>query len=496
VKQQITRRRLLTHLPACGFSAALANSALGQLVTGLSKVAPQPLQLQSKLDIASSSTQLVDVFHWARSQAMAYAFDRGDPVGPWCEAVEPGREGFCVRDTCHQAVGAHALGLARFNVNMLRRFAEAISESRDWCSYWEIDRFNEPCPVDYENDSAFWYNLPANFDLVDCCFRMYLWSGDRTYIEDTAFLNLYDRTVNDYVERWDLDLDHIMTRPRLLNVRGILDPDNRFQKARGIPGYNEGDHTYVVGFDVLVTQHAAYVAYAGLQGARGNSAMADAFQKKASAVEGLIKNRWWNKDDQSFYALLSEDHQLEGCSGKRSAPYLSADWHRDVGSNAGGFAIAEDPDAEITRLLDLSHARLEYPEVSFTRIGDIITTAMGVNLNYSPPTLSVTDGGWVEFTVETISGLGTQIEWAEVGNLPIRDLDIRVRHDRARRTTMTNQAGPAFIWRPMFEGRHQTLVVNGRQEKAQTETDHRGRPISSVRVAMGAGGTIAVEVPS
>src|ERR1700728_4406967 len=70
VKQQITRRRLLTHLPACGFSAALANSALGQPVTGLSKVAPQPLQLQSKLDIASSSTQLVDVFHWARSQAM------------------------------------------------------------------------------------------------------------------------------------------------------------------------------------------------------------------------------------------------------------------------------------------------------------------------------------------------------------------------------------------------------------------------------------------
>jgi hypothetical protein len=75
-----------------------------------------------------------------------------------------------------------------------------------------------------------------------------------------------------------------------------------------------------------------------------------------------------------------------------------------VGSNAGGFAIPEDPDAEMTRLLDLSHARLEYPEVSFTRIGDIITTAMGVSLNYSPPTVSVTDGGWVELTVETISG--------------------------------------------------------------------------------------------
>ena len=144
---------------------------------------------------------------------------------------------------------------------MLRRFAENISDAKDWCSYWEINRFNQPAPVDYKNDAEFWYNLPANFDLLDCCFRMYVWSGDRSYVNDPVFLNFYDRTVTDYVDRWGLGIDQAMTRPRLLNARGIFDATKKFPKNRGIPGYNEGDHTYVLGFDVLVTQRAAYLAY-------------------------------------------------------------------------------------------------------------------------------------------------------------------------------------------------------------------------------------------
>ena len=164
--------------------------------------------------------------------------------------------------------GRHALGLARCNLNMLRRFAENISDAKDWCSYWEINRFNQPAPVDYRNDAEFWYNLPANFDLLDCCFRMYVWSGDRSYANDPVFLNFYDRTVTDYVDRWGLGIDQVMTRPRLLNARGIFDAAKKFPKNRGIPGYNEGDHTYVLGFDVLVTQRAAYLAYAHIQEVR------------------------------------------------------------------------------------------------------------------------------------------------------------------------------------------------------------------------------------
>ncbi len=37
-----------------------------------------------------------------------------------------------------------------------------------------------------------------------------------------------------------------MKRPRLLNVRGMLEPGKKFQASRGIPGYDEGDHEYVL----------------------------------------------------------------------------------------------------------------------------------------------------------------------------------------------------------------------------------------------------------
>ena len=106
---------------------------------------------QSSLELSSSDTRLVEAFTWAKQQALAYVFDK-DPVGPWYEASLPGRRAFCMRDVSHQAAGAQALGLSKYTHNMLRRFAENISASKDWCSYWEIDYRNLPAPVDYKND--------------------------------------------------------------------------------------------------------------------------------------------------------------------------------------------------------------------------------------------------------------------------------------------------------------------------------------------------------
>jgi hypothetical protein len=455
---------------------------VGDSITGASQVVAVAPKTESKLALESSDAKLVEVFNWAKNQALAFVFD-GDPVGPWYEAVEPGREGFCMRDTAHQALGAHALGLARHNLNMLRRFAENVSESKDWCSYWEINRFNEPAPVDYKNDAEFWYNLPANFDILDCCFRMYVWTGDRTYVKDPVFLNFYDRTVNDYVERWGLDFEHIMKRPRLMNVRGLFDPEKKFAWSRGIPGYNEGEKTYVLGFDVLATQHAAYLAYAHLQEIRGNAELAQTFLKKAADVKELVTKTWWNEKDQTFYGRLNKDYQLEGGGGRRSS---GLDW---------GTVRYDDPDTATAQLLDLSRSRLEYPEVSFTKIGTIVSGTMGVTLEYTSTLLAAVQGFWVETQVKTRSGLGTKIAWAELRNLPIRANTVNVRHEGMRKTTLTNQHGPAFLWLATFDGAHDALLVNGRSMRARVEKDAQGHATSVVRVTVGAGGSVSVEVP-
>ena len=260
---------------------------------------------RSHLDLKSSDTQLVQSFNWAKQQAMAYVND-GDPVGPWYEAALPGRRAFCMRDVSHQVAGAQALGLSQYTHNMLHRFAENISASKDWCSYWEINYLNHPAPIDYKNDAEFWYNLPANFDVLDACYRMYLWTGDRTYVEDPIFLNFYDHTVTDFVSRWDLGANGIMSR---------RNPPQTTPFFRGDPSYEESRRDVILGVDLLATQYAGYRSYAAIQSIRGDEAAAQMYLRRAAELRELVNTKWWNPNGGYFFAYLDKDHQFQGRAG-------------------------------------------------------------------------------------------------------------------------------------------------------------------------------------
>jgi hypothetical protein len=476
---------------------------VGSSITGASEVRTSAGQA-SPLAFESSDAALNAGFNWAKSQSMAFAFE-DDPVGPWYEAAEPGREAFCMRDTAHQAMGAHALGLASHNRNMLHRFAEAVSDARDWCSLWEIDRYNRPAPVDYKNDAEFWYNLPANFDILDAAYRMHLWTGDMAYVQDAVFINYYERTVHDYVERWGLGLEQVMKRPRILNIRGMVDPTKKFQRNRGLPGYDEQDREYVLGVDVLATQYAAYVAYARLQEIRGLAEPAREALEKAAAVKTLVNTTWWNEAGGHFYSRLNKDHELDGRAGQGllyrdivdEGPKIEAALREGRGSVEVSYRYG-DPDAAYARLLEIAQgvrSRREYPEVPFSWVGALVNGTMGITLEATSALQSQTQGNWVAIVVRTLSGLGSKIAWAEMRHLPVRASDVTVRHDGTRKTTFTNQKGPALIWLATFAGRHETLLVNGRPMPARAETGPSGRALSSVRITVGGGGTVVVQVP-
>jgi len=500
-------RRILV----CFVAVVLAAGAGAQPTGGAS---------ESRLVLESSDARLVEGFNWAKRQALAYAFD-DDPVGPWYEAALPGREAFCMRDVAHQSMGGHALGLARHNLNMLRRFAENISDSRDWCSLWEIDRYNRPAPVDYKNDAEFWYNLPANFDILDCCYRMYVWTGDLTYISDPVFLNFYDRTVSDYVERWDLGLDRVMKRKRWMNIRGVFDSMKKFHFSRGIPSYRESRDEFVLGLDLLATQYAGYRAHASIQGVRGDEEAARAYLKKAAEVRDLINHAWWDEKAQRFHSHLDKDYRFEGRAG-------TALLYRDVADDGPRAQGALDellegikqrpsssvegqshhaeilyrygvPDVAYAQMLDLTRedrSRREYPEVSYSVVGAIVTGVMGITVEVAAPREAAVEGGFVDRVVRTLPGLTKETAWAELRHLPIRANEVGVRHEGVRKTALTNQRGPALIWQAAFPGSFDTLLVNGQPMKARTAKGYLGRQTSSVRVTVGAGGTIVVEVPN
>ena len=320
-----------------------------------------------------------------------------------------------------------------------------------------------------------------------------------------AFLSFYDRTVNDYVERWGLGLDQVMTRPRLLNIRGTPNPTSKFQNARGIPGYDEGEKEYALGGDVLATQYAAYLAYAHIQQVRGDAALAADFLKKAAAVRSLVNNTWWNAREQYFYSRLGKDHQLEGRGGGAflyrdvvdDGPKLQSALNEAGPRNLEVLYRYGDPDVAYARLIETTtpgRSRMEYPEVPYSVIGTIVNGTMGINLQTASALLSSVEGFWVEAALRTLSGLGTTVAWAELRNLPVRANEITVRHEGVRKTVVTNQRGPALIWHAAFPGSHETLLVNGKPMKARVEKAPLGRENSWVSVTVGGAGTVTVEV--
>lgn len=146
-------------------------------------------QSNSLFHFNSSDKDLVLTVDWAINKALSFSHDNTDPVGYWYEAALPNREAFCVRDVSHQSIGAEILGLRSHNMNMALKFCENISKSRNYATYWEINRHNKPAPVDYNNDKDFWYNLPANFDLIYAIKRLHNWTGNDQYIKNPVIQN-------------------------------------------------------------------------------------------------------------------------------------------------------------------------------------------------------------------------------------------------------------------------------------------------------------------
>jgi hypothetical protein len=465
---------------------------------------------RSSLELRSSDRRLVIAFDWAKQQALAYVHD-GDPVGPWYEAALPGRQAFCMRDVSHQAAGAQALGLARYTHNMLRRFAENISSSRDWCSYWEIDRLNRPAPIDYVNDRVFWYNLPANFDVLDACYRMYLWSGDKSYIDDPIFLSFYRRTVSDYVSRWNLDLAHVMTRETALQDTSYF---------RGDPSYAESRRDIALGADLLAAQYAGYRSYAAIAAIRGDAATAKEYHDVAADVKFLINTKWWNPSTNDFHGFLDNKHQFAGHAGAdllywdavddglkaRSALDTLLKTKRDEPASAvePESHYAEilyrygDPDAAYAEIMDLTHIgreRREYPEVSFSTIGAIVNGLMGINVEPSVPIDGSTQSEKFEAVIRTLPQLTASTKWAELRNLPIGSGTVTVRHYGEQSTILVNQGDTELNWEPTFPGAFAALIVNGKTISAHIEPHYFGRTITWVRVRVAAGKSARVEVP-
>jgi hypothetical protein len=459
--------------------------------------------VDSRIELDSSDTHLVEGFRWAKNQALAYVFT-GDPVGPWYEAALPGRQAFCMRDTSHQATGAQILGLAAFNENMLRKFAENISASRDWCSFWEINKDNVPASVDYVNDHDFWYNLPANFDVLCACYRQFLWTGNKAHL-DPVFMNFYTRTVIDYVKKWDVNGD------------GLLEHLPEYGH-RGIASYEEQHIGQTkVGADLVAAQYAAYRDYAKIQLLEGNESLAKEFSGRALHLKSLYNKDWWSDSRGAFFAAIGNDGQFlaelsPGSGGnvlfslyrrvieegyKTDAALTELSRRLPINDKATGgveegsylpeifysYGRAEIAYRALIGLMDPSLKRREYPEVSFAVVGACATGLMGIE-----PDSTLNEVG----TFPQLSS----VDWVELKQVPVFDNRVSVRHAGTRKTIFTNESGAPLQWRASFPGELERLRVDGKTARVKSGKRLGGTVESWTIVEVGSGRNRTVEVTS
>jgi hypothetical protein len=508
-----TRRRFVGSLicAALGLPVVLSDEMAGQGARSTSPTLPSASTARGEfpregaIEFESSDSRLVDGFRWAKAQALAYVRN-GDSIGPWYEAALPGRDAFCMRDVSHMSTGAQLLGLGARTQNMLRQFAAHISVSKRWCTWWEITKDGKPAPVDYNNDHDFWYDLPANFDVVDACYRQWLWTRDAAYL-DEVFRNFYRHTVTDYVREWDHDRN------------GLLDhlPGDGHM---GIGTYDEDlQNEVLVGADLIAAQYAAYRGYSAFERARKQGEIAEQFSGKAATLKSLYNRKWWDASANRYFAAIGEDGKFhtdlkEGTgrsdtelplyyelteSGPRtqsSLDELQKSLHLDEAAAHGVVGGVEGrsylPDifykygrsqagySVLVAMMDPHLKRRKYPEVSFTVVGNLGAGLMGIRPS------SDTEA------VETHPQLTDQTRWAAVRHVPVGKNVIGVRHDQACKTTFSNETGPDIVWRASFPGNVDALYIDGKRVSADT-TVRLGGSIETYRaVKVGPGETQVV----
>ena len=451
----------------------------------------------------SSDTLMQRAFTWAKAMALHYRGQPGDPVGPWYESALPPRYAFCMRDVSHQCIGAEILGMHRENQNMFSKFTTNISASKDWCSYWEIDKYDRPSPADYRSDREFWYNLNANFDLLDACWRTYLWTGDTIYLKDPAFLNFYARSTGEYISKWTLQPDSLLIRPAYPNAPVPFNIEDAFHRCRGLPSYSEGIHNLKMGVDLVGALYRGLQSYAEILQTNGDLAASTRCRERSAPYRDRIETDWWDAAASLYHTHYTNDRQFGKAEGETFLLWFDALQDTLRKKKTIGHLLTMDLNVEnlsylplqyyrngywnqahdlVMHLADPATARREYPEVSYGVIEAMVQGLMGVDANA------------VTRTVSTLYRSNDKAS-SQLTGLPVFNTTLTLTHFSGARSAIINTGKYPFIWRARFSGNYKEAEVNkvhGR--KLKQEMDRDGHLISWLEMEVAPGKQINVRV--
>ncbi|WP_405800898.1 hypothetical protein [Streptomyces sp. NBC_01506] len=482
--------------------------------------------------ISSSDPKIVEMFDWSKRKANSWVHlpgtegplnvDENNLPGTGSGVYAPSywagyanRSGYYSRDMAHQLAGASVLGLDAENKAMLRSYAASATAEHKYYPVWALN-FDATTylSIDYKSPDNFVREVPATFELVQKAEEAYRWSGDRAYVDDPALWNFYRHATNEFVELHDGLKDNGSVKVAEGTGKGIFE---------GAASYNEqSDEPLAEAGDAIGSQYQAYLAMASLARGKGDRALAAAYDKKAKALKEYFNSTWsgdgsgadmvrgyttdgapltgWGKENSWFMPMKQIIEP-----GARNEAYL--DYIDEQASGAGKpgniEAISYLPDTffrnnrqdtawkwmtYVYDQKDIQHVNAkqgtngDYPEISFTLLGQTVEGLMGVTPN--APQRALTTG----------SRLPSGMDWLKIDDLAVGDNTFSLRHDGAKKSTLTNSSGrSAYSWEARFPGRYSTVKVNGQTRKARTKVVD-GVTYTYASVSVGRGRTVTVEV--
>ncbi len=447
------------------------------------------------LKIVTSHKKLEAAFNWATAKALSYVQTGKTGVVDGHERQRQGagsvkympcywagytwRTAFYSRDYCHQAAGAHLLGLQRENLAMLQAFAATATASRKWYPLWALNFDGSPFKLDYGGDNSFVREVPAVFELVEQCHRQYLWTGNPAYLQDPVLRGFCGKTVTEFIQLHDTRIPN-----------GVAEGDGSGDIFRGSATYNEIRSPLIEAGDGIACQYQAMMAYARLLAARGEANEAAVFEKRAEQLKNFFNTQWGVKQEAETYVRgydargqARTDFGLENSwfmpmkfitdPSPKTDAYLDfiarAVNSKDRPSNLEAISYLPGVFFPYNRVEEawkwlefiMNQPNREYPEISYTLIGHVVEGLLGVEPN-AP-----------EDAFLTVPRLPGAVSDAGVQNIPLGGHRIHVVHHGAGKSTATHVSGDKPLkWLACFYGDHPGITVNGERKPAASRMIH------------------------
>lgn len=457
------------------------------------------------ISIDTDHKELREIFEWAKEKARSFVVTGNHgpvnvhqenqsseivPYQPAYWAGYPLRTAFYSRDFCHQAVGAHLLGLEEENFSMLRAFAASATKERKWFPLWAINFDGSPYMLDYRNDNDFVREIPAVFELVEKNAQLYEWTKDQRYLNDPDLLKFNTKAVSDFVALHDVK-----------KTNGVAESKGSGNIFKGTATYNEHrDQTLIEAGDGIGSQYQAYLAFAKLSGLSGKNSQAQTYNKKAQTLWNYFNKEWGVKGNKELYNRGYDKNDLPVSGwGKENSWFLPlkeitdprSDRHMNyldyiderLGSKEGLpeniEAITYVPELffkygqnergwkwlkYIISKINMLHAMAtltgtngDYPEVSFVLISNVVQDMVGIN------------PGVKGNSVETCSHLPEELGRVKVSNVKIGRAMYTVEQQGISGTILSYSGGEtAQYWQAAFPGSHPYLYCNGKKTRSSS----------------------------